>query len=177
MARKRKKLKVNRNNGVWGIGIQAHFGELMDQLSKSGNAMADRTVPLIRIAEYLAGQSKDSFAGEQRNDGRAWPKRRGEGTRALLVLSGKLKSIVTSKTKGVILMRRDRVIFGVRKMPRALAHNFGRKKIVKNNKIISNVPPREFIAFEDETRDAIVDIVSDWQRGVITRANLRVKAA
>lgn len=164
------------NNGIWSFGIEMTQGPLVKALHEMGDAMASAKVPLTRFAEYLAKQSGDSFTGEKTNEGKSWPQRRGKGSRALLVLTGKMQSIVTSKTKGVIKLTDKQLIFGVRKMPRAMAHNFGRKKIQKGKTWVTNIPPREFIAFDDSTKEAFIDIVSDWQKEVITRANRRMAA-
>ena len=164
------------NNGIWSMSILMNQGPLVKALHKMGDDLASAKVPLQRFAEFMAKQSAASFSGEKTNEGKAWPERRGEGSRALLVLSGAMKSTVTSKTKGVIKLTDKQLIFGVRKMPRAMAHNFGRKKIQKGKTWVTNVPPRQFIAFDDSTREALVDIVSDWQKEVITRANKRLAA-
>lgn len=164
------------NNGIWSFGIEMTQGPLVKALHEMGDAMASAKVPLTRFAEYLAKQSGDSFTGEKTNEGKSWPQRRGKGSRALLVLTGKMQSIVTSKTKGVIKLTDKKLIFGIRNMPRAMAHNFGRRKVLKGGRIMSNLPPRQFIAYDEITQNAFIDIVSDWQKEVISRANKRLAA-
>ena len=148
----------------------------MRALHEIGDKLASSKVPLLRFANHLANITDDSFSGEQNNDGKAWPARRGEGSRALLVLTGKLRNTVTSKTKGIIRITDKKLIFGIRNTPRAIAHNFGRRKVQKGSTWVSNLPPRQFMPFEDSTRDAFIDILSDWQTETITRAERRFAA-
>lgn len=164
------------NNGVWNFTIVATHRSLVKALEDMGDKLASSKIPLQRFAEHLAGVTGKSFSGEQNNDGKAWPQRRGEGSRALLVLSGKMRDTVTSKTKGVIKLTDKTLIFGIRKSPRALAHNFGRKKVQKGSSWVTNLPPRQFMPFEEDTRDALINIVSDWQKETITRAERRFAA-
>ena len=168
--------RSRQNNGVWNFAISATHMPLVKALHNMGDELASARVPLLRFAEHLAGVTGESFSGEKNNDGKAWPKRRGEGSRALLVLSGKMRDTVTSKTKGVIALGNKTLIFGIRRSPRAIAHNFGRRKVQQGNSWVTNLPPRQFMPFEESTRDALIDIVSDWQKEVITRAERRFAA-
>ena len=167
---------MGANNGIWNLSIGMTHGPLVKALHQMGDDMASAKVPLERFAGYLAKQSAASFKGQKTNEGKSWPARRGKGSRALLVLSGKMSNTVTSKTKGVIKLTDKKLIFGIRNMPRAMAHNFGRRKVLKGGRIMSNLPPRQFIAYDESTREAFIDIVSDWQKEVISRANKRLAA-
>ena len=164
-----------RSNGVWSFAISATHLPMVNALRKIGEHMQTTREPLERFAEYLAETSKKNFSSESTNEGKAWTPRIGKGSRALLVLTGKMRGTVTSATKGVIKLTDSKLIFGIRKSPRALAHNFGRRK-VEGARGVSSIPPREFLAFDDSTRDKLIEIVSDWQTEIISRANRRMAA-
>ena len=165
-----------RNNGVWAFSINATHLPLVKALHNMGDALASAKVPLERYADFLAFKAREAFATESSNSGEPWPPRRGEGSRALLVLSGKIKGVVTSPTKGTIKITDKQLIFGIRGHRYAVAQNFGRKK---KGYPISNIPPRPFLDFndlDDSLRGKFVEIVSDWQTEAITRAERRFAA-
>ena len=176
---KKKQVRPSRGtaNGVWRFTINATHLPLVKALHQMGDELASARVPLERYAEYLAEQAKQAFNSEESFNGVDWPsRRRGIGSRALLYLTGKLRNTVTSKTKGTIKLTDNTLIFGIRKSPLAVSHNFGRRK---KRHPISNIPPRPFLDFndlDDSLRDKFVDIVSDWQTEAITRAERRFAA-
>lgn len=161
-------------NGIWNLNIKMQHGELTRALHEAGDALASTQVPLATFAEYLAKQSKESFSAQETPDGKAWPNKRTERlqNKATLVLTGKMMNTVTNVNQGTISLTRNKLRYGVKDMPRAIAHNFGRKK--RNRLGVSNVPPRKFIAMNETTIDALIEIVSDWQRETINRANRRL---
>ena len=166
---------MSRGNGVWNFSISATHLPMVNALQKIGADMSSAKVPLERFAKYLAETSSKSFSTESNNEGKAWTPRIGKGSRALLVLTGKMRGTVTSATKGVIKLTDSKLIFGIRKSKKAIAHNFGRRK-VEGVRGVSSIPPREFLAFDESTRDKLIEIVSDWQTEVISRANRRMAA-
>ena len=165
------------SNGLWNLRIGIKHHELMRVLNEAGDELASTKVPLAKFAEYLAGEAQDSFSNQETPEGKAWPMKRTERLqgRATLVLTGKMMNTVTNVNSGIISLTRKKLRYGVKDMPRAIAHNFGRKK--RSRRGVSNVPPRKFLAMTEETRQALIDIVSDWQRETITRANRRMRNA
>ena len=167
---------MSRGNGVWNFSVSATHLPLVNALQKIGADMSSAKVPLERFAEYLAETSSKSFSTESNNEGKAWTPRIGKGSRALLVLTGKMRGTVTSATKGVIKLPDSKLIFGIRKSPKALAHNFGRRKKTDGARSVSSIPPREFLAFDESTPDKLAEIVSNWQKETISRAQSRLAA-
>ena len=84
--------RSRENNGIWNFTVVATHLPLVRALHEMGDKLASAKVPLLRFANHLANITDDSFSSEQNNDGKAWPTRRGEGSRALLVLTGKLRN-------------------------------------------------------------------------------------
>jgi phage gpG-like protein len=165
-----------RSNGVWSFAITATHLPMVNALRKIGEHMQTTREPLERYAEFLAFEARKAFATESSNTGEPWTPRIGKGSRALLVLTGKIKGVVTSPKKGTIKLTDRKLIFGIRKHRYAIAQNFGRKK---KGYPISNIPPRPFLDFndlDDTLKHKLVEIVSDWQTEIITRANRRMAA-
>ncbi|MAB56165.1 MAG: hypothetical protein CL524_01310 [Aequorivita sp.] len=125
MARRRN----TRGNGRWNISFVSEWGPVLKSLGDTAQLANEWKPALSILADKIAAQAGKAISTGTGPDGYKWrpiskEHQRTKGTRAALVMSGKLKSAATNRNTAVKELSNNRLKYHVN-IPYSRAHQFG----------------------------------------------------
>ena len=132
MARRKQQFFGRRKpkfNGRWNISFASEWGPVLKSLGDTATLANEWKPALSILADKIAASAGKSFNSSKGPDGYKWrplteEHKRTKGSRADMVMSGKLQRAATNRNVAVKELSNNRLKYHVR-VPYAAAHQFG----------------------------------------------------
>jgi len=162
-----------RLHGHWRLRVFHRYAPLIKALRAAGDKSATYKPALKRFAVEYAQEIDDRIRAKEGAKGRSWPQwsedyaRRTE-SRALGVLTGDMSSKLSNAQKATLRLGHDRLLYGMRDAPYAVAFNFGREGSKKQRD--GAIPKRDIMGWDKDLSKRVNTLLAKQQMDIMTRA-------
>ena len=159
------------SNGVWDFTVELRYKPVIDMLVELGNEGARYKVPLHKFALEYIQEVRDRFSRQAFTSRSKWAPlspdyQADKGSRAMLVLTGKMKRAFTNPGSAIMHIDDESVTIGSDKIPDAMAMNWGRPKSGRRRGE-NRLPTRSFMGWDDDIRDRLIELLREHQNMIM----------